>query len=271
MMTPGPSPLGRPTAYPDRYDASLLFAIDRSRQRAELGIGATLPFSGVDIWTTYELSWLDHHGKPMGAVAEIRIGAESPAIVESKSLKLYLGSFAQERVDSVEELLRRITTDLSNTCAAPVGVSVMASPMATRIAELAGESIDDRNVAVHAYAPDPTLLMRGAGFAEESLRTNLFRSNCPVTGQPDYADVLVHYRGPRIDRAALLKYFVSYRQHAAFHESCVERMFIDIGLRCRPEQLTVYARFLRRGGIDINPFRSNFEPAPHRNERTPRQ
>ena len=147
----------------------------------------------------------------------------------------------------------------------------MPLPAALRTAELPGESIDDRRTTVDAYTPDPLLLVRGAGFVEESLRTALFRSNCPVTGQPDYADVLVRYRGPRIDRTALLKYFVSYRQHAAFHETCVERMFIDIGLRCRPEQLTVYARFLRRGGIDINPFRSNFEPAPRRNERTPRQ
>jgi 7-cyano-7-deazaguanine reductase len=270
-MTLEKSPLGKATTYPDRYDASLLFAIQRSVQRAELGIPTALPFSGIDIWTAYELSWLDRRGKPMGAVAEIRIGAESPAIVESKSLKLYLGSFAQERVATVDELTRRIATDLSTTCAAPVDVTLLASLAAMRIAELPGESIDDRKVSVDAYAPNPMLLKRGARFVEESLRTALFRSNCPVTGQPDYADVLVRYRGQRIDRTALLKYFVSYRQHAAFHETCVERMFIDIGLRCRPEQLTVYARFLRRGGIDINPFRSNFEPAPRRNDRTPRQ
>ncbi len=265
------SPLGKPTSYPDRYDASLLFPIERSAQRAELGIAAPLPFSGVDIWTAHELSWLDRRGKPVVAIGEIRIGAESPAIVESKSLKLYLGSFAQERINTLEELKGRIAGDLSKICAAPVDVSLLPSLTAMRIAELAGESIDGRNVAVEAYAPDAALLTRGARFAEESLRTALFRSNCPVTGQPDYADVLVRYRGPRIDRTALLKYFISFRMHAAFHETCVERMFIDIGLRCRPEQLTVYARFLRRGGIDINPFRSNFEPAPHRNERTPRQ
>ncbi len=148
---------------------------------------------------------------------------------------------------------------------------MLASPAALRVADLPGESIDSRNGFVETDAPEPTLLKRGTGFGEESLRTALFRSNCPVTGQPDYADVVVHYRGPRIDRTALLKYFISYRRHAAFHETCVERMFIDIALHCRPEQLTVYARFLRRGGIDINPFRSNFEPAPRRNERTPRQ
>jgi 7-cyano-7-deazaguanine reductase len=269
-MTPV-SPLGKPTTYPDRYDASLLFPIERSTQRAELGIGAPLPFSGVDIWTAYELAWLDRRGKPVAAIGEIRIGAESPAIVESKSLKLYLGSFAQERMNTLEELKRRIAGDLSKICAAPVDVSLLPSRTTMRVAELAGESIDGRNVAIETYEPDATLLTRGARFVEESLRTALFRSNCPVTGQPDYADVVVRYRGPRIDRTELLKYFISYRRHAAFHETCVERMFIDIGLRCRPEQLTVYARFLRRGGIDINPFRSNFEPAPHRSERTPRQ
>jgi 7-cyano-7-deazaguanine reductase len=270
-MTTDQSPLGKPTAYPDRYDASLLFAIERAPQRVQLGIAAAQPFSGVDIWTAYEISWLDRRGKPMIAVGEIRIGAESPATVESKSLKLYLGSFAQERVDTIEELTRRIEADLSKTCAAPVDVELLVSPAMLRVAELPGESIDDRNVAVDTREPDAALLKHGTGFVEESLRTALFRSNCPVTGQPDYADVAVHYRGPRIDRTALLKYFVSYRQHAAFHETCVERMFIDIGLRCRPEQLTVYARFLRRGGIDINSFRTNFEPAPRRNERTPRQ
>jgi 7-cyano-7-deazaguanine reductase len=270
-MTSDQSPLGKSTAYPDRYDASLLFAIERSVQRAQFGMGAAQPFSGVDIWTAYEISWLDRRGKPLVAVGEIRIGAESPAIVESKSLKLYLGSFAQERVETIEHLTRRIEADLSKACGAPVDVSLLTSPALLRVVELPGESIDDRNVSVDTYEPDASLLKRGTGFVEESLRTALFRSNCPVTGQPDYADVAVHYCGPRVDRTALLKYFLSYRLHAAFHETCVERMFIDIGLRCRPDQLTVYARFLRRGGIDINPFRTNFEPAPRRNERTPRQ
>jgi 7-cyano-7-deazaguanine reductase len=265
------SPLGKATAYPDRYDASLLFAIQRAAQRNDLGIVAALPFSGVDIWTAYELSWLNRRGRPVVAVAEIRVGADSPAIVESKSLKLYLGSFAQKRVATAAALARKIATDLSRICGAPVGVSIHPSAAALRVAELPGSSVDDRAVAADAAAPQPLLLRRGSSFAEESLRSALFRSNCPVTGQPDYADVLVRYRGPRIDRAALLGYLLSYRRHAEFHETCVERMFLDIARHCRSEQLTVYARFLRRGGIDINPFRSNFEPAPRRNERTPRQ
>jgi 7-cyano-7-deazaguanine reductase len=265
------SPLGKATAYPDRYDASLLFAIDRSAQRAALRLSAVMPFSGVDIWTAYEINWLDARGKPQIAIGEFRIGADSPASVESKSLKLYLGSFAQERVGTAAELARTIEADLARTCTAPVSVALLLPPLAMRVAELPGESIDGAEFANIAHEPDAALLVRGTGFADESLHSALFRSNCPVTGQPDYADVMVRYRGPRIDRGGLLRYLLSYREHGAFHESCVERMFIDLALRCEPEQLTVYARFLRRGGIDINPFRSNFEPAPSRSERTPRQ
>lgn len=271
MNTSIESPLGKVTAYPDRYDASLLFAIERAPQRSALGVGAVLPFSGVDIWTAYEINWLDARGKPQIAIGELRVGADSPAIVESKSLKLYLGSFAQERVGTTAEIGRTIEADLTRTCAAPVSVAFLTSPVAMRVTDLPGESIDAAEVTKAAREPDAALLTRGTGFADETLRTALFRSNCPVTGQPDYADVMVRYRGPRIGRDALLSYLLSYRLHAGFHESCVERIFIDLALGCRLDQLTVYARFLRRGGIDINPFRSNFEPPPIRNERTPRQ
>jgi len=263
------SPLGQATDYPDHYDASVLFAVDRGTQRTYLSVPG-LPFTGIDIWTAYEITWLDRVGKPQVAIGEFRVGADSPAMVESKSLKLYLGSFAQERI-GIDDLTSTLRTDLERTCGAPVGVSLHPLSTSVRVAELAGESIDASKINMERYQPDPTLLGRVGTLAEETLRTSLFRSNCPVTGQPDYADVMVHYRGPRIDREALLRYFVSYREHAAFHEACVERMFVDVALHCRPDQLTVYARFLRRGGIDINPFRSNFEPPPVRNERTPRQ
>ncbi|HXX85763.1 MAG TPA: NADPH-dependent 7-cyano-7-deazaguanine reductase QueF [Casimicrobiaceae bacterium] len=264
-------PLGRPTTYPDRYDPSLLFSMDRAATREALGVARRLPFAGVDIWTAHEITWLDPRGKPQTAIGEFRVGADSPSLVESKSVKLYLGSFAQERVDTAAELARIIEGDLARACGAPVGVALVPPDEGARVAELPGESIDILDVAIEAYAPDAELLRRGTASVEEALRSALFRSTCPVTGQPDYADVLVRYRGPRIDRSALLKYLVSYRRHAGFHEACVERIFIDIAERCSPERLTVYARFLRRGGIDINPFRSNFEPAPELNERTPRQ
>ncbi len=268
------SPLGRTTNYPDRYDASLLFGIPRAAQRAAIGIRGELPFDGVDLWTAYELSWLDERGKPQVAICKIQVPARSNATVESKSLKLYLGSFSQETSASVEAVAGRIERDLGAICDSRVRVRLKA-PTGARdmhgIADLPGESIDAADIAVNTYRPASELLKSAGAMVDESLRSALFRSNCPVTGQPDYADVLVRYSGPRIDRESLLRYLVSYREHAAFHETCVERIFVDLSQRCLPVRLTVYARFLRRGGIDINPFRSNFETPPDQAPRTPRQ
>jgi 7-cyano-7-deazaguanine reductase len=276
MTTLDGSPLGKATHYPDHYDASLLFAVSRAPQRAALGIEGNLPFSGWDVWNAYEITWLDLQGRPRLALGEFRVRAESPAMVESKSLKLYLGSFAQEPLASGVVLGERIATDLSRVCGDEVAVVLtrradFEATLPLRVAPTTTESIDDTDVTIDASNPDPALLAHAEPSIEESLCSSLFRSRCPVTGQPDYADVFVRYRGQRIDRAGLLRYLVSYRQHAAFHEACVERIFVDIANRCRPERLSVYARFVRRGGIDINPFRSNFEPAPPDNVRTPRQ
>jgi len=267
------SPLGHATDYPDRYDASLLFPIARAEQRAVLGIRGEPPFNGVDLWTAYEISWLDPRGKPQLAIGTFRVQADSPAIVESKSLKLYLGAYAQESLADSDALGRRIAADLTRACGSEVEVALTPSVGFGQlgISELPGESLDSSEVVADTYTPDKTLLTTANGAVDETLRSALFRSNCPVTGQPDYADIMVRYRGPRIDRAGLLRYLVSYRKHAAFHESCVEQIFVELLERCRPQALTVYARFLRRGGIDINPFRSNFETAPSRSERTPRQ
>ena len=267
------SPLGRATDYPDRYDASLLFPIARADQRAALGIADAAPFTGADLWTAYEISWLDPRGKPQLAIGSFRVPADSPAIVESKSLKLYLGSYAQESLPSSEALARRINGDLSQACGSAVEVTLIPSVGFDRltISELPGESLDNVEVAIDTYTPASALLAAADPSVEETLRSALFRSNCPVTGQPDYADIMVRYRGPRIDRAALLRYLVSYRKHAAFHEACIEKVFVDVLERCRPQALTVYGRFMRRGGIDINPFRSNFEAPPSSRNRTPRQ
>jgi len=267
------SPLGKATGYPDRYDPSLLFAIERAAQREALGLRDKLPFTGADLWTAYEISWLEPTGKPALAVGELRIPAESNATVESKSLKLYLGSFAREPVATREHLATTIAVDLNRICRAEVEVILHAATptAAPPIAELPGVSLDSENAVADLAAPDPGLLAAGSMIAEETLHTALFRSNCPVTGQPDYGDVMVRYRGPRIDRASLLSYLLSYRRYAAFHESCVERIYVDLAARCRPERLTVYARFTRRGGIDINPFRSNCETPPLAAQRTPRQ
>ena len=276
MTTFDGSPLGKATDYPDRYDASLLFAVPRAPQRAALGIEGNLPFFGCDVWNAYEITWLDLQGRPRLAIGEFRVRAESPAMVESKSLKLYLGSFAQEPLASATALRERIAADLSRVCDDEVAVAL--TPSATfeaavppRVASTRSESIDETDVTIEASHPDPALLAHAEVPIDESLSSSLFRSTCPVTGQPDYADVFIRYRGPRIDRAGLLRYLVSFRRHAAFHEACVERIFVDIANRCRPERLSVYARFMRRGGIDINPFRSNFVQAPPDNIRTQRQ
>jgi 7-cyano-7-deazaguanine reductase len=276
MTTLDGSPLGKATGYPDRYDASLLCAVSRAPQRGALGIQGDLPFSGCDVWNAYELTWLDTHGRPRLAIGEFRVRAESPSMVESKSLKLYLGSFAQEPLASAAELGQRIANDLTRVCGGEVGVVLTPgvnfdTAVSLRAAPFAAESIDETDIFIDVSEPDPAPLAHAGASVDESLSSSLFRSTCPVTGQPDYADIFIRYRGPRIDREGLLRYLVSYRRHAAFHEACVERIFVDILERCRPERLSVYARFMRRGGIDINPFRSNYEPAPPDNLRTPRQ
>ena len=276
MTTFDGSPLGKATGYPDRYDPSLLFAVPRAPQRAALGLTSDLPFSGCDVWNAYELTWLDPRGRPRLAIGEFRVRAESPAMVESKSLKLYLGSFAQEPFSSGKEPRERIASDLARVCGDEVAVALTPgadfdSAVPVDAGPYLAQSIDECDVTIDTSAPDPALLAGEGASVDESLCSALFRSTCPVTGQPDYADVFIRYRGPRIERARLLRYLVSYRRHAAFHEACVERIFVDILDRCRPASLSVYARFMRRGGIDINPFRSNFESAPPANIRTPRQ
>ena len=266
-------PLGHATSYPDTYDPALLFRVPRAPQREEIGIPASLPFTGSDQWTAFELTWLDERGKPEVAILAFDVPASSMAIVESKSVKLYLGSFAQTRFTGPDAVTAAIGRDLSTAVDAPVPVTLVA-PSAfarLRIAELAGESLDGLPVAIDRYEVDPSALAALVPLADETLRTDLFRSRCPVTGQPDYASIAVAYRGPRIDRAGLLRYLVSYRHHAGFHEHCAERIFVDVMAACRCEALSVHMRFTRRGGIDINPFRTNAGvPAPP-NVRTARQ
>lgn len=267
------APLGHATDYPDRYDASLLFAVPRASQRADIGIGASLPFTGADMWTAYEHTWLDEGGKPAIAIVTFTVPIDSPSIVESKSVKLYLGSFAQTRFATADDVAARIERDLSAATGGMVHVTLTLPAQfgAQRLSELAGESIDDIEVAPDRYEVDPSLLARNHGEVRETLRTDLFRSVCPVTGQPDYASLSITYAGPRIERASLLCYVVSYRQHAGFHEHCVERMFTDLMDRCGCRELTIEARFTRRGGLDINPFRTNVRAPVPANVRTPRQ
>jgi len=267
------APLGQRSGHPDRYAASLLFAVPRAPQRAALGITGALPFTGADVWTAYELTWLDAAGKPQVALATLEVPVASPSIIESKSMKLYLGSFAQTRFAGMTEVAAAIERDASQACGAGVGVTLRGpSAFAVEaIRELAGESLDDQRVGCDAYDVDPSLLAASGDDVAETLTSRLFRSVCPVTAQPDIASVQIAYRGPRIDHEGLLRYLVSYRCHAGFHEHCVERIFTDIAARCGPGELTVLARFTRRGGLDINPFRTNAGVANPDNVRTARQ
>jgi 7-cyano-7-deazaguanine reductase len=275
MTATGHSPLGQPTAYIDRYDPGLLFAIGRQSARAALGIAGAPPFHGVDVWNAYELSWLDPRGKPRVALAEFRVPAASPAIIESKSLKLYLNGFSGERL-TAEAVEAHLLRDLAAAAGAPVAVRLLGPGAfaGQRIEELDGILIDDLPLDIDDFGPPHAEYLRvdrQAAPVEETLRSHLLKSNCPVTGQPDWASVQVAYVGAPIDRAGLLRYLVSFRHHNEFHEQCVERMFMDIARQCAPLQLSVLARYTRRGGLDINPFRSSIADAQPRNPRGARQ
>ena len=279
--TPELSPLGKPSAYADCYDAALLFPLPRESKRAEIGIVGSLPFLGADLWTAFELSWLNPRGKPQVAIAHITIPCESSHIVESKSFKLYLNSFNNTRLESADAVRERIRDDVSAAiwCGRPVqasaGVRLMLPPQfaAETVRELEGLSIDRLDVECDRYQPAPELLT--AAFdeqpVEESLVSDLLKSNCLVTGQPDWGSVLIRYSGPQIDQAGLLRYIVSFRNHNEFHEQCVERIYTDIMARCKPTKLLVYARYTRRGGLDINPWRSSHPMLPPANVRAARQ
>jgi len=267
-MTARLGPLGQATGYPDRYDPSLLFAVARAPQRADIGIDGALPFTGADVWTAYEHTWLDGRGRPRIAMLSLVVPVNSPYIVESKSVKLYLGSYAQTRFDDGGKVKLAIERDLSAATGGAVEVAVLED---ARLAPMPGVSIDDEEVSIDGYEVDPSLLCAAGETVSEILRSDLFRSVCPVTGQPDYASIAIAYRGPRIDRASLLRYVISFRLHAGFHEHCAERIFVDLAQRCACESLTVHARFTRRGGLDINPFRTNAGVPVPANVRTPRQ
>ena len=257
-------PLGKRSDYRDDYDPGLLCPFPRAPKRNELGLAEALPFAGFDLWNAYELSWLTPGGKPVVAMAEFRFPCTSKFLVESKSFKLYLNSLNQTRFADVATVSAVIERDLASACGAAVDVRLLplAACTGTVITDLPGRCLDDLDLAIDRYDYAPTLLAAAAAAGhsvEETLHSHLLKSNCLVTRQPDWASVLVRYRGPRIDPAALLRYLVSFRQHSEFHEQCVERIFTDLLRHCRPERLTVYARYTRRGGLDINPFRSNFE------------
>jgi len=255
--------LGKPTPYRDHYDAALLQGVPRALNREPLGLTPqTLGFHGADIWTLYELSWLNDKGVPQVAIAEMSLDAASRNLIESKSFKLYLNSFNQTRFADWATVREILIRDLSRCAGGEVDMTLFRlSAIGSRcIAEFAGVCIDEQDIRIDDYtfsnewlrhAPDDGTLV------SETLVSHLLKSNCLITHQPDWGSVQITYRGPRIDREALLRYIVSFRHHNEFHEQCVERIFTDLMHFCHPEQLSVYARYTRRGGLDINPWRSN--------------
>lgn len=281
MNLPEDSQLGKPACYADQYDASLLYPIPRAPKRQELGLAGALPFFGADLWTAYELSWLNPRGKPQIAIAHFTVPCETPNIVESKSFKLYLASFSNTVFAGVDAVRDRLRSDLSEAVwrgapqQASIGVRLVTPDLFDQepIHELDGLSLDRLDVECALYEPAPELLT--AAFdeppVEEVLTSNLLKSNCLVTGQPDWGSVQIGYAGAQIEQAGLLRYIVSFRNHNEFHEQCVERIFMDLWRRCRPLKLAVYARYTRRGGLDINPLRTSHPMAIPANIRTARQ
>ncbi|MDY0205734.1 MAG: NADPH-dependent 7-cyano-7-deazaguanine reductase QueF [Pseudomonas sp.] len=257
------SPLGKSSAYISQYDASLLFGIARATKWRELGFSAdNLPYVGVDIWNCYELSWLLPSGKPVVAIGQFTVPADSPNIIESKSFKLYLNSLNQSIYASFAQVQALLEADLSAVAQAPVQVEIKTLDQVTAegLQLPQGICVDDLDVQISSYQqPTVELLVCGTEQVEEQLYSHLLKSNCPVTSQPDWGTVHVHYRGAALDHASLLTYLVSFRQHEDFHEQCVERIFLDLQRCLNPEFLTVSARYVRRGGLDINPYRSSQE------------
>lgn len=261
--------LGKKTAYADQYDATLLQAVPRSLNRIPLGLSTdALPFKGVDIWTLYELSWLNPKGLPQVAIGEVCVAADSQHLIESKSFKLYLNSFNQTHFDSWHQVEETLQRDLARCAEGGVTVALfdLSTVAGQPIGQFQGACIDDQDIEINNYLFDATLLQHAVSNPDDRVRetlvSHLLKSNCLITNQPDWGSVQISYEGARINQEALLRYLVSFRHHNEFHEQCVERIFNDIQRYCAPTQLTVYARYTRRGGLDINPYRTNTQELP---------
>ena len=269
-------PLGKDTNYPEQYDKSLLFPVVRQIKREELGLSSELPFHGSDYWNAYEMSWLNQKGKPQVAIGVFEFPHDSVNIIESKSFKLYLNSYNQTFFESWEQVKLRLTEDLTKAAEGEVQVQLLHPEefrLECPVIELDGLLLDDLDVEIEQYDYQPELLQLAPSDdeVEEKLHSHLLKSNCLITNQPDWASVLIDYKGKAIDHESLLKYLISFRTHNEFHEQCVERIFSDIMRICQPQELTVYARYTRRGGLDINPFRTNVEGKKSQNIRLSRQ
>jgi 7-cyano-7-deazaguanine reductase len=271
-------PLGQASQYPDQYDPDLLFQIPRSENRLKLNIkqDQALPFVGVDIWNAFELSWLNAKGKPQIALAEFQIPADSPNMIESKSFKLYLNSLNNARFTDEQEVRERLIQDLSGAAGSKITARLQANETIAKkgIQEMGGVLLDRLDIEIDPHIPaDPSLLSINEDFGpiEQCLVSHLLKSNCPVTGQPDWASVQIRYQGRPILEEGLLRYLIGFRQLGEFHEHCVETIFSDIKRECKPDKLSVYARYTRRGGLDINPFRTDHNAPWPENIRHARQ
>lgn len=259
------TPLGRRTDYIDQYTPSLLCPVPRWDAREVLDLDPeALPFHGMDYWNAYEVSWLDGRGKPVVMIGEFSVPCNSRNLVESKSLKLYLNSFANSRFDTVVAVRSLMEKDLSDCAGGPVDVRLrtLDNAAADPWLEINGGCVDRLDIDIDGAAEDVRLLTDQGPERTETLYSHLLRSLCPVTGQPDWATLMVRYTGAPISQVTLLRYVIALRNHQGFHEQIIERVFTDILQQCQPRQLSVYGRFTRRGGLDINPFRSNFEERP---------
>lgn len=267
------SHLGKSTEYINQYSPQLLFSIARNINREQIEVPTPLPFYGHDTWNAFELSWLNKKGKPMVAVCQFIFPCTSNHLIESKSFKLYLNSFNSTQFNSVEQVVTTLKNDLSNAAGSKIAVniSLLSELEETRVKFFQGQCLDQLDIEVKQYTVDPSLLRTENKVVEEIVYSNLLKSNCPVTGQPDWGSIQISYRGNKINYDSLLQYIISFREHDEFHEQCVERIFMDIMRRCKPEQLTVEARYTRRGGLDINPFRSTNPNFKHHNIRQYRQ
>lgn len=268
--------LGQKTEYKNQYDASLLQAVPRRLNRDSLGITAQQPFSeGADIWTAYELSWLNAKGVPQVAIADVWLDSRSENLIESKSFKLYLNSFNQTKFDDWASVQQTMQADLAACASGAVSVKIrkLSKFSAQPISDFSGELIDEQEIEISDYEFSTEYLqgISEGERVEETLVSHLLKSNCLITSQPDWGSVQIHYIGKKLNREKLLRYLISFREHNEFHEQCVERIFCDLMQFGEIEKLTVYARYTRRGGLDINPFRSNFERAPSTNQRMARQ
>ncbi len=267
------SPLGKETTYISEYQRDLLFPIPRKGKRDEIHVPQILPFKGVDIWNAFELSWLNSKGKPIVAIGEFILPCETVNIIESKSLKLYLNSLTNTKFESVESVRNIIQKDLSEFAGGDVLVKITPVEEFTQnqMKSFSGICLDQLDIECSDYLVNTAFLKTEDNIISEVVYSNLLKSNCLVTGQPDWGSVQIQYTGKKIQHEGLLKYLISFRNHNEFHEQCVERIFMDVMEKCQPQKLTVHACYTRRGGLDINPFRSTEKELPSEIARQCRQ